>query len=201
MSTAVLRRFIILMIVLIVLSVGYQLLRERVDPPPGDFEVKAGNIHLEIGEFDEALEDYDAALAVQPDHRGALMGRAIAFLAMGKMAEAEAEFDYMIDYLERTLEPDDPTGRGALAAAYANRGIMYDRLGEYEQALEDYKQALRIDHEVVEGPGVVDKILHIADPSNVLMRAKYLQEQLALPEEERVMRIPEEDAKQRMHRP
>ncbi len=201
MSTAVLRRFIILMIILIALTVGYQLLRERVDPPPGDFDVKAGNIHLEIGEFEEALADYDAALKASPDHRGALMGRAIAFLSMERMAEAEAEFDYMITYLEKNLEPDDATGQGVLAAAYANRGIMHDRLGNYELALEDYKQALRIDHGAVEGPGVVDKILHIADPSNVLMRAKYLQEQLALPEEQRLMRVPEEDAKQRMHRP
>ena len=96
----------------------------------------------------------------------------------------------------------DATGRGVLAAAYANRGIVHDRQGEYAKALEDYIGALKVDEGAVEGPGVIHKILYGSDRvSTVRDRARYLHEQLQKPEAERVMRIPELDARQRMHKP
>ena len=108
----------------------------------------------------------------------------------------------MIDYLEKTLEPNDATGRGALAAAYANRGIAFDRQGRYEKALDSYIAALKVDDEVVEGPGVVHRILYANPrPSTVRDRARYIYEQLQKPPEERVMRIPELDERQRMYKP
>ena len=113
-----------------------------------------------------------------------------------------AELDYLIAYLERTLEPDDPTGVGALAAAYANRGIVYDRTGRYQAALDDYIAALKTDEDTVSGPDVVHKILYGSeDVSSVRKRAQYLYEQLQLPEDERRLRVPEIDAQQRMHKP
>jgi len=202
MNPAVLRRFIILMTIL---TIGMALLwafYSYIKPSePGDFEVRQGGIHLTNGEWDLALEDFTTALEVSPDHRGAIMGRAIALLQLERMEEARAEFDYLIDFLEKNLEPDDATGRGTLAAAYANRGILHDRMGDYEQALEDYKQSLRVDYGAVEGPGLVDKILHDPNPSTVLKRARYLMEQLALPEDQRLLTVPELDAEQRMHKP
>ena len=201
MSAAFLRRFVILMILLIVAVVGFQTARDYFNPPPGDFETRQGDIHLGIEEWDEAIEDFDRALEAQPDHRGALMGRAIAFLQSGRHAEAEAEFNYLIGVLEDSLEPDDSTGRGVLAAAYANLGILYDRDERYQDALDNYVKSLQVDAEVVEGPGVIHKILYDANPSTVRDRAQYIYEQLQLPEDERLMKIPPLDAEQRMHKP
>ena len=153
-------------------------------------------------DYDGALESFAKALAEQPDHRGALMGRAIIFLQTGRDEEAESEFNYLIDFLERTLESDDPTGRGVLAAAFANRGILYDRTARYEMALADYIRSLQIDAEAVSGPGIIDNIiLYSIDPSSVRDRAIYLKGQLDLPEDQRKMRIPELDDQQRMHKP
>ena len=39
-----------------------------------------------------------------------------------KYSEADSALTYLIDYLKKTLEDDDKTGRGALSAAYGNRG-------------------------------------------------------------------------------
>ena len=117
------------------------------DAPPGDYEVRQGDILLTDGTYDAAIERFDAALAVSPEHRGALMGKAIAYLQSDRPAEAEATFTHLIEVLGRTLAPDDPTGRGVLSGAYANRGILHDRLGRYEAALADYQQALAIDPE------------------------------------------------------
>jgi len=201
MNDRVLRRFIILMAILIFVAVLAMTVKDYFDVPSGDFETRQGDIHLNSEEWDQALEDFNSALEAQPDHRGALMGRALVFLATERYAEAEAELKYLIGFLEQSLEEDDPTGRGTLAAAHANLGILYDRTERYELALASYIDSLKVDAEAVEGPGIIDKILYNPRPSTVRDRAQYLYEQLQLPADERIMRIPELDADQRMHKP
>lgn len=198
------RRFaVVLSAAGLALVVLWSLLKPYLfDAPPGDYEVRQGDILLTDGKYDAAIERFEAALAVSPDHRGALMGKGIAFLQSGRPAQAEAVFTHLIDMLPRTLPADDATGRGVLSGAYANRGILHDRLGRYEAALADYEQALAIDPEAVEGPGLLHRILYgDARPAAVRQRAAYLQRQLALPESERVMRVPELDERQRMYKP
>lgn len=202
-SYGVLRRYVIIALVALI---AWGLYKTIINPlfvtaPTGDFEVRQGDILLSDKKYDEALERFDAALLISPDHRGALMGRAIVFLQTGRYAEAEAALTELIGGLSKTLKPDDATGRGALAAAYANRGILYDRLGKFEKALANYLLALRVDADAVSGPDLVDKILYEARPSSIEARAKYLNEQLQLPEGQRVLSVPEIDSRQRMHKP
>lgn len=199
----VVRRFIILMtIATFVMFTIWAVVRQFSEVPDGDYEVRQGDILLGDRKWDEAIERFDAALKKTPNHRGALMGRAIVFLKTERWSDAEAEFTHLIDYLSNTLEPDDSTGRGALAAAYANRGILHDLRGRYEKALSDYVQALRVDEGAVDGPGLFDKILYNTPrPSSVRDRAIYIHQQLQLPENERIMRVPERDAQERMYKP
>lgn len=197
------RRFVILMAVAtFFMFTFWAVLKNYVSPPEGDYEVRQGDIFLSDKKYDKALDRFNAALLVTPDHRGALTGRALVYLQTERYVDAEAEFTYLIDFLTRTLEDDDPTGRGTLAAAYANRGIMHDRMGQYQKALDDYVMSIKTDEGAVDGPTVMDKILYTTpNPSTVRKRAIYIYEQLQLPENERVLRIPEEDAKQRMYKP
>ncbi len=203
MSPQVLRRFVILMALLTVGAfIFWDGLDDLISRPPGDHRTETGGNRLVDGLYDQALEEFDAALEESPDHRGALQGRATTYLRLERYEEAEDEFTYLIDYLEKTIEADDTTGRGVLFSAYANRANIKDRQGRYEEALEDYLQAIRIDSDLADGPGIVAHILYYnRKPSSVLGRANYLYEQLQLPEEERVMRIPELDEEQRMYRP
>jgi len=199
----VLRRFVILMAVLTFVSFSvWGVVYTVANRAPGDYYVRQGDILLGDKKYDEALASFDKALAEQPNHRGALMGRAIVLLQSGRPVQAEAEFTHLIGYLKRTLQPDDPTGRGVLAAAYANRGILHDRQGRYEKAFADYVEALKTDMEVLDGPNLFDKILYgTPRPSTVQQRAIYLKQQLALPPDKRVLRVPELDARQRMYKP
>ncbi|MBL6959454.1 MAG: tetratricopeptide repeat protein [Rhodospirillales bacterium] len=199
----ILKRFIILMAVatFVMFSI-WMMIDNYKGQTEGDYEVRQGDILLSDEKYEEAIRVFDKALAVQPDHRGALSGQAVALMALGKDAEAESMLTYLIDYLKRSLTKDDPTGRGALAAAYGNRGILKDRQGRYEEALKDYIESARLDMDMAEGPGVIDQILYYDNkPSSILERAKYIFKQLKLPESERLMRKPEEDAKQRRYKP
>jgi tetratricopeptide (TPR) repeat protein len=203
MNRNILRRYVIFMgIATVVMFTFWAFTREAIETPMGDYEVRQGDIFLSDKKYDEALERFDAALKVMPDHRGALMGRGIAYMQSGRIAEAEAEFTYLIDYLKKTLVPDDLTGVGTLASAYTNRGILYDRTGRYKKALFDYANALRTDEETVEGPGTISNVLYATpNPATVRKRATYLEKQLALPPEKRLLRVPEKDKEQRMYKP
>ncbi len=207
----VLRRFIILMCILTFVGFTFWAVTgSYVSAPDGDYEVRQGDILLGDGKFDAALERFDAALKESPDHRGALMGRALVFLQAERYTEAEAEFTYLIKYLNANLEPDDITGVAVYAGAYANRGTMYNRMGcrpggtsqHFEKALADYIQALNIDEGAIEGPNLIDRVIYgTPRPSTIRLRAVYMQKQLALPESERLLCLPEKDAEQRMYKP
>lgn len=203
MNPRILRRFIIFCaIATLVMFSLWAVIDYFTASLPGDYEVRQGDILLTDKKYDLALERFDAALKASPNHRGALMGRAITFLQSERYDDAEAEFTYLINYLTKTLSADDPTGQGVLAGAYANRGILYDRSNRHEKALADYKQALRIDAGAVEGPGLAHRIIYgNSRPSTVRDRAIYLEQQLALPESERLLRVPELDERQRTYKP
>lgn len=170
--------------------------------PAGDFETEMGSNRLQDGLYQEAITYFDEALLIEPTHRGAMMGRAIAFLQMGEEEKALTALDELIAFLRDTLSEDDKTGKGVLAAAFANRGITHDRRGEHHKALEDYIQSLVIDREAVSGPGLIDKVLYGDERlSTVQTRARYLHEQFQLPEADRLLSIPVLDGEQRMYKP
>jgi len=202
-SANVLKRFVIYMAILtFVMFTIWGFVRSFMDRPPGDYETEVCDIRLKDKKYDQALEAANKALNKTPNHRGAMMCKALVFISEKKYVEADEVLTNLIIFLEKNLEDDDKTGIGTLAAGYANRGIIKDRNKNYEGALEDYVKALGIDHEAVAGPGLGTVILNYKfKSSSVRERALYLNEQLQLPEDERVLSIEELDAGQVMHKP
>mgnify|MGYP001444292078 FL=1 len=203
MNTNVLKRFIIYMaIATFVMFTVWAFVRSYMNRPPGDYETEVCDIRLKDKEYDKALDAANKALLKTPYHRGALMCKALVFISQKKYIKANEELTNLIIFLEKNLDDDDKTGIGTLAAAYANRGIIKDRNKDYQGALEDYVKALGVDHEAVAGPGLGTVILNYKfKSSSVKERALYLNEQLQLPETERVLSIQELDEGQVMHKP
>ena len=199
----ILKRFIIYMAILtFVMFTVWALVRSFMNRPPGDYETEVCDMRLKDKLYDKALQAASIALEKTPNHRGAIMCKALVFISQKMYEEANKELSYLIKFLEKNLEVDDLTGKGTLAAAYANRGIIKDRNKNYEEALQDYVKALGIDHEAVAGPGLGTIILNYKfKSSSVKERALYLNEQLQLPEDERVLKIEKLDAGQVMHKP
>ena len=202
-NTNVLKRFVIYMAILtFVMFTIWGFVKSFMNRPPGDYETEVCDIRLKDKKYDQALEAANEALKKTPNHRGAMMCKALVFISEKKYAKADKILSNLIIFLEKNLEDDDKTGIGTLAAAYANRGIIKDRNENYEGALKDYVKALGIDHEAVAGPGLGTVILNYKfKSSSVKERALYLNEQLQLPENERVLRIKELDEGQVMHKP
>ena len=157
---------------------------------PGDNNVTKGNYRLEDGMHDEAIKEFSEALEKNPEHVMAHLGLAITNMQIGKNSESLKGFSLVIE-----KNPE-------LAAAYANRGILYDRMEEYKKALADYKKALELDPKILEGPKFLWRFMRKIDekPPTIMDRVQYLEAELAKPEGERLLKVPQEDEKQRMYK-
>ncbi len=154
---------------------------------PGDMAYFAGNRAFEDGDYARAESDYRAALAAAPEHLFALRGLAQSLHQQSRYDEALAVYD---EAIARAPE---------FGATYANRGILLDTMGRHQQALADYMRALKLDPKLAEGPSWLTRFLRNqpTPPPTIADRAAYLRAELAKPEGERVLRLPEVDQGQR----
>ncbi len=110
-------------------------------PTPGDRPepydpaglVERGIARLGRKESDRAIEDFDAAIRLDPSSYHAHVNRGRARLAQGQYAPAIRDFDEAL-----RLEPEDANALGLRATA---RRL----LGEYPEAIADYDRAIRRD--------------------------------------------------------
>ena len=178
-------------ITLTVAWIGWSIYDSMISPRnPGDLPYLDANTLFEDGEYERALAKYDEALAIDGNHIHALRGRARTLMQLQRFPEALAVFDAAI-----ARAPD-------FGATYANRGILHDRMGAYQKAVADYEQALALDPELAEGPHWLTRFLRNQPqkPPGIAERAAYLRAELAKPESERLLRVPELDAEQRSYK-
>lgn len=91
-----------------------------------------GVARLVVGDSDSAIEDYDRALALDPNYAIAQTNRGMARLAKGAFVQALRDYDMAIE-----LDP-------AYAPAYANRCWLFGFMGYGDTALADCDESLRL---------------------------------------------------------
>lgn len=92
-----------------------------------------GKALLEEGEYVKAIAALRLAIAANPIYLPAYTLRASAFQALGRLADAIADYSYIVG----RLDPD-------AAEAYVDRGIAYAALGETERALRDFDRGVQL---------------------------------------------------------
>ncbi|MBF0287263.1 MAG: tetratricopeptide repeat protein [SAR324 cluster bacterium] len=147
---------------------------------------RTGNLRLEDGHYQEALEEFEGAIKEVPSHSEAYLGKALSLKGIGQMKLALETINIALE-----LRPD-------FGAAYANRGIIHDFLGKYQEALQDYRRAIEIDPGLAEGAGFLTRFLRNQPdtPPTIADRANYLEQELQKLPDKRLLRVPEEDEKQ-----
>lgn len=91
----------------------------------------------QTGRYSQALPDFDAAIAGQPENAQFYRGRALARVELGMTAEALADADQLV-----ALAPQQ-------AQSHYARGRALFALGRFEEALTEYDEAIRQQPELV----------------------------------------------------
>ena len=141
----------------------------KLDPQYRDAWFQLALAHQDLDQNAEARDAYTKALEIEPNHVGTLINRANTFLALGKNELALQDASQALD-----LEPLDGNAtfnlglalfrldRSAEAAlqfsilvgagqasdrVFTYRGDCYRDIGEYEKAISDYTNSIKIDPE------------------------------------------------------
>ncbi len=94
-----------------------------------------GMIYSKIGQYNEAIEDYNKAININPKYYyifKAYNNIGIAYAQQGQYKEAINDFNKAI-----ALKP-------GYSDAYYNRGVAYANMGRYQQAIEDYNKSIML---------------------------------------------------------
>ncbi len=91
-----------------------------------------GYMNYELGDYQGAISDYDAAIRLKPDYATAYVNRGLAKARLYQYFAAISDFDVAI-----RLNPDDAT-------AYGNRGLAKAKLGQHFAAISDFDVVIRL---------------------------------------------------------
>ena len=96
-----------------------------------------GVVKLELGEFVEAIADYDESIRLKPDYAKSYHSRGVAKIYLKQLNDALADFDEAI-----RIQPN-------YAEAYNSRGGAKLLLSKTNEAIADFDEAIRINPEFI----------------------------------------------------
>jgi len=111
-----------------------------------DEAIMDGLANLNLNDPEEALQDFERAIKIDPNQAGGYLGKANALNILGRYREA-------IEYYNQAILIDPN-----LANAYVNRAIAYSHLGEYKLAIADYEKGLELDPKIDDPPGLLKRL-------------------------------------------
>lgn len=93
-----------------------------------------GSVYYDMRDYDKAMADFDEAIRVDPKFSGAYIGRGIVHIAKGDYERAIAELN----------EAGKLIPQPSSAAVFYSRGVAYLCLKQFDRALEEENQLIKI---------------------------------------------------------
>jgi len=98
-----------------------------------ELHYQKGRCLVEMGEYEDAMEELEQAVEIDPDH-------VRAAFRLAYLCELRGLNDLAVRYYERCAEK-----RPTYANALLNLGVLYEDLGRFQKALACYRRVLRAD--------------------------------------------------------
>ncbi|PKN18041.1 MAG: hypothetical protein CVU71_10985 [Deltaproteobacteria bacterium HGW-Deltaproteobacteria-6] len=107
---------------------------KTTEPSPKDAMVyyNRGNAQSKLGNYKQAVADFDKAIVLNPRNAAAFYNRGLTHHKLGNYKQAVVDFDKAIE-----LNPHN-------AVFYGNRGLVHNNLGNYKQAIADFNKAIEL---------------------------------------------------------
>jgi tetratricopeptide (TPR) repeat protein len=122
---------------------GMELAKQVIETNPKEIDtyMRIGYFYQEIEDFEKAEEIFLKCLKIWPDNTGPIyqLGRNTVFSGKG----LEKGLSYFREYLKHKPDPDQPEW----ADAHWRMGLLYEKLGDTQQAASEYKEALKLNPE------------------------------------------------------
>ena len=173
-------------IILFILFTGWLLYDHFINRPPEIRYYLSGNTDFKDKRYDTALENYLKAFSYNQSDVYIIEGIARSYMELN-------DYENSLKHFLFAIKTDQE-----FAPAYANLGVLYDRKRDYINAIKYYDIALRLDKELSEGMHWIDRLLYDVreKPPTIMDRLNYLNDQLLLPENKRILSIDNIDEEQ-----
>ena len=102
---------------------------------PREEATRRGFAAMRARNFDIAVDEFTEAIRLEPNRAASYSSRGNAYTELGEFELALADFNTAI-----AIQPE----RGWTPFPYYYRGLMYEKWGDYENAILDLEYALRI---------------------------------------------------------
>lgn len=96
-----------------------------------------GAVKIRLGMYDEAKEIYQELIALMPNEE-------TYYSNMGYINYCKGEYQEGLDNVEYALQLANAKDNGHSAYAFKNRGLIRVALGDYNEAISDFDQAIEL---------------------------------------------------------
>lgn len=105
---------------------------------------KLGLIQHRKGKLNRAAECFEKALSLNPKYTEASLNLAVTYNDLGRFDDANRIFSKATSVVKAEMTALDPFIQGKLADTHGKLGDLYFDLALYEDALEEYRKALKL---------------------------------------------------------